>query len=924
MPNHFAVALTQRWLGLLLVSFSFCITIQSRPIFAEAASPVVPGFARFHSGPKTDAAGGRLLLGELNCTACHQPAQGLAKQLLPKQAPVLDGIGSRVSVSFLRKFLADPHAVKPGTTMPRLFAGLSKSERKQRIEALVHFLASTGTFRHTFPNVAAAETGKKLFREVGCVACHGSQPPGAKNPPSAVPLGKPAEKYNVFSLTQFLRNPLKTRPSGRMPSLNLSQKEAAAIASWFLRDIDAPANLTFKYYEGDFSTVPDFSKLKPKATGKAAGFDLRRARRKNNFGLRFEGFLQVQREGKYTFFVGSDDGAKLTIDGKTIVLNDGHHPYTVKKGGAKLTPGPHAITVDYMQGGGEWKLTVEFQGPGVPKQPMAAAVTATRKPPPKKTHGSQPGGFPNPQLVDKGRELFATVGCASCHQLKEQGKPIVSRLSAKPISQLTFGRGCTAVVPAKNAPHFGLSTRQQISIAKAVTRKPVQRDAETVIHETIAAMNCYACHSRNKLGGPVEALDAAFVTTTKEMGREGRIPPPLDGVGDKLTDAWLKHVRANGANDRPYMLTRMPRLGEKNVGHLAAAFVKVDRKTLVNPPDVNIKPLYLKAAGRKLVGDKAFSCIKCHTFGKYKATGIQSLDLTELTTRIREDWFYRYTRNPISYRPGTRMPTPFPGGITTLPGILDGTPATQLLAMWTYLKDGEKARVPLGLIRGGIPLKPTDEPIIYRNFIQGLSPRGIAVGYPGGLNLAFDADRMVLGLIWHGAFIDAAKHWRGRGSGFQGPLGDHVVSLPRDVPFALLESIDTAWPKTAAKKSGYKFLGYRLDEKRRPMFRYKWNGVEIEDHPIPVPGKIDPSLKRTFTLRTEDSSPTLLFLAATAKKQIKPLPDGWYQIDDLIRIRISNASEDKPIVRKNGNRFELLAPVNFNDKSATLVQEIQW
>ncbi len=74
-------------------------------------------------------------------------------------------------------------------------------------------------------------------------------------------------------------------------------------------------------------------------------------------------------------------------------------------------------------------------------------------------------------------------------------------------------------------------------------------------------------------------------------------------------------------------------------------------------------------------------------------------------------------------------------------------------------------------------LTPDKQPIIYRNFIEGLSPRGIAVGYPEHVNLAWDADRLNLTLLWKNDFIDAGKHWVGRGPGFQGPLGDFVIKL---------------------------------------------------------------------------------------------------------------------------------------------------
>src|SRR5262245_23683031 len=81
--------------------------------------PLVPGFERFYHQVPGDnlggdlAMGGRLLLGELNCVACHPAAEGLAKHLNVKQAPILDTVGARVRPTYLRSFLADPKKSKP-------------------------------------------------------------------------------------------------------------------------------------------------------------------------------------------------------------------------------------------------------------------------------------------------------------------------------------------------------------------------------------------------------------------------------------------------------------------------------------------------------------------------------------------------------------------------------------------------------------------------------------------------------------------------------------------------------------------------------------------------------------------------------------------------------------------------------------------
>lgn len=908
----------------------------------SAGHPIVPGFERLHATGRMDAAtAGRLLLGELNCTSCHKPEAAPGGNLLPKQAPILDQVGARMTVEALRAFLADPHQVKPGTTMPDLFAGLSDAQRGQRVEGLVHLLASTGTLAHSMPDKAAAARGDQLFHQVGCVACHGplrAAPPvqtaGPKgledeagrqssvadasgSAPAArpVPLGNVAAKYSINSLAEFLKNPHAVRPSGRMPDLNLNDQEARDIAHYLLRDIQVEPNLKFKYFEGNWSDVPDFASLQPKSTGTAAGFDLGVAPRKSEFGLRFEGFLHIAREGEYTFHLGSDDGSRLTIGGQQVVLNGGVHPFGFQSGRAKLTAGAHPLAVDFFQGPGEWELRVEYEGPGLPRQPLDGWVTLTETPPKAKAAFSV-----DPQLAAQGRELFQTIGCAACHQLRLEGEPLAARKSPRPLAELRAGQGCLAETVAADLPQFQLSAAQREALCQALAAgRRMPEDPEQAIEFTLAALNCYACHLRNKAGGVEPAYNAFFQSTIPEMGDEGRIPPPLDGVGDKLTAEWLKHLFDSGAKDRPYMLCRMPKFGLNNIGGLAQALAAADLKETTRRPEFS-EPLYrVKSEARYMVGDKALSCIKCHNFAQYQATGITAASLTEMPRRLREDWYYRYMVNPQAYRPGTRMPSAWPNGQSILPNVFGGDTHKQLAAIWIYLSDGHAAAIPLGLIRDPIELKPQKEPIIYRNFIEGLSPRGIAVGYPEGVNLAFDAESFSLALIWHGAFIDASKHWTGRGSGFQSPLGDHVVPLPGGVPFATLNGAHTPWPNTPPAEAGYRFLGYRLDKNRRPTFRYEFASVRIEDFPLPVPGERDAGFQRTLTLTAENPPDNVLFRAAVGSK-IEALSDGWYRIDNAVQMRF-NASGH---VREDGGRSELLVPVKFDGKAAHLVQEIHW
>ena len=84
-----------------------------------------------------------------------------------------------------------------------------------------------------------------------------------------------------------------------------------------------------------------------------------------------------------------------------------------------------------------------------------------------------------------------------------------------------------------------------------------------------------------------------------------------------------------------------------------------------------------------------------------------------------------------------------------------------------------------------IMLVAQDEARIYRNYIKGTTPRAIGVGYPEQVNLAFSADELGIGEVWIGDFIDAGRHWTGRGQGSQPPAGQRVVKLGKGACFCI-------------------------------------------------------------------------------------------------------------------------------------------
>lgn len=203
----------------------------------------------------------------------------------------------------------------------------------------------------------------------------------------------------------------------------------------------------------------------------------------------------------------------------------------------------------------------------------------------------------------------------------------------------------------------------------------------------------------------------------------------------------------------------------------------------------------------------------------------------------------------------------------------------------------------------GMPLIPKDgEALMYRNFIAGASSRGIAVGYPNGVNVVFDAGRFSLPLIWRGAFVDARQHWTDRGGGEIQPLGFGTVALTGDRPgLARLKDAGAPWPAGGPRAEGIQFLGYQLDAKRFPTFRYRMGETLVAERIEPA-GDYKTSDERLSRRIRLVQAPEDLYVrvAAGALKQ-----DGkeWI-LNDALRIGI----EGGEAMLRDGNEL-LVRPV---------------
>ena len=782
------------------------------PRSVRAAVPIVPGFERYGrsvSDPAAAIESGLLLLGELGCVNCHAAAKEQAAHLMSKQGPLLDKVGERLRPEWLVDYLKQPQAVKPGTTMPHALAGLQDTERDRTATAIAHFLAATGAFDND-PLAEAAKAnaaeGLKIYERAGCAVCHGSRTNDATRLPDQMPLVDLDKKWSPRALDAFLKDPLHTRASSRMPALPLKDQDRRHVVASLL---------------------------------------------------------------------------------------------------------------------------------GEAKAPTAAAFKA------------------DPTLVEEGRTAFAAVGCASCHDLKGgDGKRIESAAKPKPLAELiTLDGGCLAAAARKGSPHYPLDDTQRAAVAAAIRwltspEAAALPDRERAIDRMLTSLNCYACHNRDGRGGTIPAVattddegepvlkdaarDALFTSAVQELGDEGRLPPTLTGVGDKLTGGFLREVLVEGGKDRgAYMHTLMPKWHAK-VAEPLAKLLAEDVKTPVPVPALaGHSESEIEEQGRGLVGSKSLGCIKCHSFGGDKGQSLGVIDLVRMPKRLRHEWFLAYVANPQQFRPGTRMPAAWPEGKTFYPDVLDGTAAGQIEGVWRYLA-GAKPRPPIGASAHPIELVPTDQTIVYRNFIEGAGPRAIAVGFPDNVHVAWDADQMRLALVWRGAFIDAGKHWTGRGQGFQPPLGDGVFTPDAAPSIAVLASPESPWPvakpdqRAGGQGDGVRFRGYSLDAQGRPTFNWSNGGMRISEKTEPVVESGKTMVRRTIRLAGRPAAGEAFFRVAVASK-VDEGDSEWLRIDDTWRVRVSGAGVGPAASRTADGKTEVRRPIVWSPgDAAEFVEDLSW
>jgi mono/diheme cytochrome c family protein len=541
------------------------------------------------------------------------------------------------------------------------------------------------------------------------------------------------------------------------------------------------------------------------------------------------------------------------------------------------------------------------------------------------------------ELVATGRRLFGKLQCEACHAAKGGDEPPPGR----PLAGLNVSAD-TNCIEAKGTgvPYYPLDETQRSSLRSAIVglreSTKTSPDAQQQLDFQLLKLNCYGCHERDQRGGVGRRRRAYFETVDHiDLGDEGRLPPPLSGVGRKLKNAWIRKVLAGTGDVRPHLLVRMPLFPAAEVESLPSLLGKVDRpskETEAEAFQTGGDSKALAEAGRALLDT---GCVQCHPTRGDSLEGVVGVDLAGIPGRVHPRWFHDFLLNPAALKPRTRMPTFFPKGKSANQEILGGDVERQIAAVWTYIKEIDQHPLPEKLVKArsqDFELVPQDRPILLRTFMNEAGRHAIAVGFPAKTHLAFDSEAVRPAIAWRGRFLDAHGTWFVRAAPPAVPLGDDVIPLPPGVPLAVLDDPDQPWPKATGAEAGYRFLGYRLDRAGVPTFLYRVGGYHVEDRFEPT---ADGVLKRRLHIERSASGS-----ARTASQQLEDRSGNlWFRVNTgggLRRKSPASCTNDdgltatipeKPgrhAIFRDGESSDGILPVEMYDGEATIKVEYRW
>ena len=159
------------------------------------------------------------------------------------------------------------------------------------------------------------------------------------------------------------------------------------------RGDEVPGLLAAVYREG-WQTLDQMPGRSPESTAAVADLDLGVTPVQDHVAVAFTGWLRVPADGIWTLHLTSDDGSRLYLGATTeqvgedprqvarvrrlVIDNDGLHGAVTQTRALGLTAGLHELRLEWFNATGGRELTLEWEGPGVARQPVPASAFVRR------------------------------------------------------------------------------------------------------------------------------------------------------------------------------------------------------------------------------------------------------------------------------------------------------------------------------------------------------------------------------------------------------------------------------------------------------------------------------------------------------------------------------------------------------------------
>lgn len=194
--------------------------------------------------------------------------------------------------------------------------------------------------------------------------------------------------------TSFLRNPLHQYSAAGTYSVGLVVSNgtgtSTATKTSYITVTQYAPGLLANYFNDQSWSVPAITKIANRVwyadSASGASSDLLNwpmdyIGETDDFSVSFDGYLYVPTNDTYTFYLTSDDGSFLSLDGVQVINNGGVHSAATVQVTRSLTAGYHPIQVRMFENGGEAVVHLEYSTPTVARTPVTSLYHTPNTPP---------------------------------------------------------------------------------------------------------------------------------------------------------------------------------------------------------------------------------------------------------------------------------------------------------------------------------------------------------------------------------------------------------------------------------------------------------------------------------------------------------------------------------------------------------------